>query len=191
MRKIQFLTVDELKDSSPIENNVDEKILNQCIIEFQELELEPLLGTALYQRLNNVLVSGATIQGYTYSVADTLLFAKIKPVMLYGSLLYSLAPLHYKVTNKGVQKLNDANAQTGDRTDLESLRASYLFKLDRYQSILKSHLHNDNDPDTNANCDIDTSFGISGISLPDNSFDEDDFYKSRAYKTGYYRRIIY
>ncbi|TWR26897.1 hypothetical protein FPZ42_07635 [Mucilaginibacter achroorhodeus] len=191
MRKIQFLTVQELIDSSPVQTNVDEKILNQSILEFQELELEQILGKSLYQRLNNVLVSGATIDDYTYSVADEMLFAKIKPVMLYGALLYSLAPLHFKITNKGIQKLTDTNSQTGDRTDIESLRASYTFKLDRYKALLVDYLANDDDPDTNAQCDIDTSFGISGIAIPDNSFNEDEYYKSSAYKTGYYRRFIY
>lgn len=195
MRKIQFLSVEELKDSSPIQTNLDEKILNQCILEFQEIELEDILGKQLYQRLNNELVSGATITGYTYSTTDNITFDKIKPVMVYGALLYSLTPLHFKVTNKGIQKLTDANAQVGAASDLETLKANYTFKLDRYKKLLISHLEfleqETKEKEYNVPCDIDTSFSFSGISIPDYSIDEEEFYKSQAYKTGYYRRIIY
>lgn len=195
MRKIQFLSVDELKESSPIQTNLDEKILNQCILEFQEIELEDILGRPLYQRLNNELVNGATIDGYTYSTTDNILLDKIKPVMIYGALLYSLTPLHFKITNKGVQKLTDGNSVAGASTDIEVLKSNYTFKLDRYKKILVNHLEylerETKDKEYNVPNDIDTSFSFSGISIPDFNVDEEEFYKSQAYKTGYYRRIIY
>ncbi|RFZ82000.1 hypothetical protein DYU05_15330 [Mucilaginibacter terrenus] len=191
MKKIQFISVQELKDSSIVQTNVDEKILSQCITEFQELELQQVLGKATYKRLSNVLVSGATISGYTYSDEDTLLFDVIKPVMVYGSLLYSISPLHYKLTNKGVQNITDDNAKTGDGRDLESLKSNYTTKLEGYKRFLIEHLETDEDPETEAPCSTDTTFAITGISIPDNSFNEEEAYRASAYKTGYYRRIIY
>ncbi len=191
MKKIQFLSVQDLKENSVIQYNVDEKILNQCIVEFQDLELSQILGKTTYKRLSNVLVSGATVSGYTYSDDDALMFEVVKPVMVYGSLLYSLNPLHYKVSNKGVQKITDANAQTGDSGDIEALKSNYSTKLEGYKKLLIEHLQTDEDPDTEAPCDTDTSFGFTGISIPDNQFNEADAYRSSAYKTGYYRRIIY
>lgn len=191
MKRIQFLTVQELKENSIVQYNVDEKILNQCIVEFQDLELSQILGKTTYKRLSNTLVSGATISGYTYSDEDTLLFEYIKPVMVYGSLLYSLNPLHFKVSNKGIQKITDANAQTGEVGDIEALRHNYTTKLEGYKKLLVEYLKTDDDPDTNPPCDTDTSFGFTGISIPDNQFNEAEAYRSAAYKTGYYRRIIY
>ncbi len=191
MKKIQFLSVQDLKENSVIQYNVDEKILNQCIVEFQDLELSQILGKTTYKRLSNVLVSGATISGYTYSDDDALMFETIKPVMVYGSLLYSLSPLHFKVSNKGVQKITDANAQTGESRDIETLKNNYSTKLEGYKKLLIEHLQTDDDPDTNVPSDSDTSFGFTGISIPDNQFNEADAYRSAAYKTGYYRRIIY
>lgn len=188
MKKIQFLTVKELKESSVIQYNVDEKILNQCIVEYQELELPQIIGKSTYKRLSNVLVSGATISGYTYSNDDTVLFDMIKPVMVYGSLIYSLNPIHHKVTNKGVQNITDANAQFGN---IELLKSNYNTKLEGYKKILVEHLETDEDPDTNPPANIDTSFGFTGIAINDNQFNEAEYYRSEAYKTGYYRRLIY
>ncbi|MES2062727.1 MAG: hypothetical protein V4456_12455 [Bacteroidota bacterium] len=191
MKKIQFISVQELKDNSIVQTNVDEKILSQCITEFQDLELSQVIGKATYKRLSNVLVSGATIMGYTYSDEDALLFETIKPVMIYGSLLYSLSPLHYKVTNKGLQNITDANAQTGDGKDIEALKATYSSRLEGYKKLLIEFLETDDDPETDVPSDVNTSFGFTGISIPDNSFNEAEAYRNSAYKTGYYRRIIY
>jgi hypothetical protein len=191
MKKIQFISVQELKDSSIVQANVDEKILSLCITEFQDLELQQVLGRDTYKRLSNVLVSGATISGYTYSDEDTLLFEMIKPVMVYGSLLYSISPLHFKLSNKGVQNITDANGQVGDGKDLENLKSNYTTKLEGYKQLLIEYLKTDEDPDTEAPCDTDTTFAFTGISLPDNSFNEEGAYRASAYKTGYYRRIIY
>lgn len=85
MRQILFISVQDLKDNTTIQNNVDEKVLNLSIKEFQELELSNIIGTDTYKHLSNVIVSGATISGYTYSDEDSLLLDYIKPVMVYGS----------------------------------------------------------------------------------------------------------
>lgn len=191
MKKIQFISVQELKENSIVQYNVDEKILSLCITEYQDLELSQVLGKSTYKRLSNVLVSGATISGYTYSNEDSLLLEMIKPVMVYGSLLYSISPLHYKLSNKGVQNITDANSRTGESRDLETLKANYSAKLEGYKKILIEHLETDEDPETNCPIDTDTSFLFTGISIPDNSFNEAEAYRASAYKTGYYRRIIY
>jgi hypothetical protein len=191
MKKIQFISVQELKDSSIIQTNVDEKILGLCITEFQDLELSQVLGRDTYKRLSNVLVSGATISGFTYSNEDTILLEMIKPVMVYGSLLYSISPLHYKVTNKGVQNITDDNSKTGDSRDLESLRSNYTTKLDGYKRLLIEYLQTDEDPETEMPDSTDTTFAFTGISLPDNSFIDEEAYRASIYKTGYYKRTIY
>ncbi|MCC8409921.1 hypothetical protein LJ707_13365 [Mucilaginibacter sp. UR6-1] len=188
MKRVQFLTVQELKENSIIQINVYEKILNQSIIEFQDLELSQILGKATYKRLSNLLVSGVTISGFTYSNDDTLLFEHIKPVMVYGSLLYSLSPLQHKVSNKGVQNITDANAQIGD---VDKLRSNYTAKLEGYKKLLIEYMETDNDPETVPPQNIDTSFAFTGISIPDNQYNEAEAYRDAAYKTGYYRRVIY
>lgn len=191
MKQITFITVPELKDVTIVQSNTDEKILSQSILEFQELELEPLLGEKLYKRLSNTLVSGATISGFTYSADDAELLRYIKPYLAYGALLYSLAPLHFKVTNKGVQKLTDANSTTADKSDITALKNNYTAKVDAYKARLITYMETDDSDETQPDCDAasDTTFNITGIYINDNVFDWEEEYRQRAYKTGYFRRF--
>jgi len=193
MRQITFISVDYLKENSIIQSNVDEKILGQAILEFQELEVEPLISTPVYKRLNNEIVSATTISGYTIPDLDTELLRYIKPFMLYGSMLYSLNPLHYKVSNKGVQKLNDDNASTADKSDIDALRSTYLAKKDAYKKRLIDYIKTDEDPETDTNCvsDKDSTLSFTGIYISDDTFDHEAAYKASVYKTGYYRRRIF
>ena len=191
MKQILFLTVQELKDNSPIEANLDEKILNQSIQEYQDLELQPLLGKDPFQRLSNTLVSGATISGYTYSDEDALLLDYIKPVMIYGSLLYCITPMSLKLTNKGVQKLTDANAVAGAGNDLEALKSAYNAKLDGYKKRLIDLMNQEPDIEVEPVLQSDTTFAFTGIAVEDYTLNPEEYWEKVYNKTGYARRIFW
>jgi len=193
MKQITFINVKELKDNSIIQDNVDEKILSRAILEFQELEVEPLLGETLYKRLSDELVKLKTVSNHILSDDDQALMRKIRPYLSYGTLVYSFNELHYKVTNSGIQKLTDSNAQSGNRDDISALRSTYTSKLDSYKARLIDYMSTDDNDETTVTCSAsnDTSFNFTGISMSDNSFDYETEYRNSVYKTGYYRRRIY
>lgn len=193
MKQILFTTPTELIENSIIQQNVDQKIISKAILEFQELELEPLIGDTLYKRLSNELVKVKTIADYVLSDDDTLLMAKIRPYLGYGALIYSFNELHYKVTNAGIQKLSDSNSQTGNKDDIAALKSGYTSKLDAYKARLIDYMATDDSEETVISCNSsnDTSFNFTGISMDDNSFDWETEYRNSAYKTGYYRRRLY
>jgi len=191
MKQILFLTVQELKDSTPLQSNLDEKVLNQCIQEYQDLELQPLLGKDLFQRLSNTLVSGATISGYTYSDEDSLLLDYIKPIMVYGALLFSITPISLKVTNKGVQKLTDANAVAGASNDIEALKSAYTTKLDGYKKRLIDLMNQEPDIEVEPVLNAITTLDFTGIAIEDNTLNPADYWDKVYNKTGYARRIFW
>jgi hypothetical protein len=192
MKQITFITPAELKEVTIIQDNVNEKILNIAIREFQELELEPLLGKSLYRRLSNELVLLKTITTHILSDDDTDLMRYIKPFLVYGTLLNSFGQLHYSVTNKGVQKLQDSNAVNADRGDIAALKSTYTSKVDAYKARLIDYMATDDVPETNSSCsDNDTTFNFTGISMGDSDYDWETAYKNSAYKTGYYRRRLF
>jgi len=99
--------------------------------------------------------------------------------------------LHIKVTQKGLQKLTDSSSMTGNNDDLQTLRSSYVAKVDGYKSRLIDYLKTDENPDEDVNLSSqDTSFNYTGISIPDNTLNWDEVYKAEAYKTGGYRRYF-
>jgi len=191
MKQILFLTVQELKDSTPLQSNLDEKVLNQCIQEYQDLELQPLLGKDLFQRLSNTLVSGATISGYTYSDEDSLLLDYIKPVMVYGALLFSITPISLKVTNKGVQKLTDANAVAGASNDIDALKSAYTTKLDGYKKRLIDLMNQEPDIEVEPVLNAITTLDFTGIAIEDNTLNPAEYWDKVYNKTGYARRIFW
>ena len=192
-RQIAFISVEYLKENTPIQSNVGEKILNQSILEVQELELEPIIGKTAYQRLSNEILSGATISGYTIPEADVEFLQYVKPFMLYATLINSYNQLHYQVSNKGVQKLQDDNSTIADKSDIDALRSSYTAKKDAYKKRLIDYMATDEDDttgDTDACAASDTTFSFTGIAINDNTYDYGEAYKSYYFKTGYYRRRL-
>lgn len=187
--KILFISATALKEKSVIQNNVDEKILTICIKEYQEIELRTTLGATEYNRLSDELVKVQNGTQIKLTDDDQELFDMITPVMVYGSLMYSISPLHEKITNKGMQHDKDLNA---DIAELGAARSNYNFKLDKYRSLLLEYIHEKDTTTTKKCCasSDDTTFNFTGIALDDYTPDVDGLYKSTFYKDGKGRRII-
>lgn len=192
-KQITFISTTELKDNSIIQSNVSEKILNQAILEFQELELEPLLGMTLYRRLSNEVVKTTIDKEYFMSDDDSELMRYISKYLVYGALTYSFNELHYQVSNKGIHKLTDGNSQTGSDRDISTLKSTYDNKLALYKSRLIDYMRTDESEETEVSpsSSNDTTFNFTGIAMNDDSYDWETEYKNSAYKTGYFRRRLF
>jgi hypothetical protein len=185
MKNIRFISETAIKENSVIETNVDAKIISNTISEVQELELKPILGKDLYAELTSEIVSASTISGYTISAKNTeLLDDYIKPFLVYGTLSYGFIPLHYKVTNKGVNRKNDERAVTLDLKELEAVKDNYDNKFSAYKLRLINHLAIDS-----GSCEsttTDATGDSSGWYLPDNTANLQDYFEALANKTGFY-----
>jgi hypothetical protein len=125
MIKVLFISEQTIKENSVIESAVDSKIISNTVLEVQSLELQPVLGKTLYTAIANEIVSASTISSYTITpVNQELLDDYIKPFLIYGTLSYGFIPLHYKVTNKGVNRKNDERATTLEIKELEAVKDS-------------------------------------------------------------------
>ncbi|RKR82661.1 hypothetical protein BDD43_2846 [Mucilaginibacter gracilis] len=189
MSKVLFLSEQQLKDNSVIEAHVDSKILSNTIWEVQEFELKPILGKDLYQSIANEVLSASTISGYTISETNLeLLTDYIKPFLIYGTLSYGFIPLHYKITNKGINRLTDSSVASLQSTELEYVKNNYDTKFDNYKLRLVNHLAVDLKEDVSDI--IDTTGDSTGWFIPDNQINVEDFFESLASKTGLYRGYI-
>jgi hypothetical protein len=90
-----FISEAFIKENTPINDNVDDKLLKMAIIEAQELHLLEAIGTGLYNDLNAKIVSG-TIAGN-----DLILMVDyIRPMMKYWVMFEGTPMLLFKFTNK-------------------------------------------------------------------------------------------
>ncbi|WP_428329051.1 hypothetical protein [Mucilaginibacter sp.] len=183
--KTLFISETTIKANSIIETNVDSKIIANTIFEVQDLELKPLLGADLFAAIANEVLSASTISGYTITPVNLeLLEDYIKPFLIYGTLSYGFVPLHYKLTNKGVNRKNDENATTANFNELQQVKDNYDNKFATYKQRLIKHL----EVDLNENLDVvsDSSGESTGWYLPDNTFNLSEFFEGLANKTGFY-----
>jgi hypothetical protein len=120
-KKVLLISPTEIISQSPIQDNIDEKILAKTLSTVQETGLRQILGTTLYSGLTDAvyfnIVSGTTIpQLYSdlLSVSKPYLIAKTTSDFLIFN--------QYKITNKGVLKLNDNTANNLSEGDLQAVK---------------------------------------------------------------------
>ncbi|WP_316797327.1 hypothetical protein [Pedobacter agri] len=189
MKKVLFISITEIKDKSIITVNTDERILTSALLEVQELELEPLIGAAFYKTLENEIISASTISGYTISLENKEIINEfIKPYLIYGTLVYSVVPLHFKLNNKGLNKSTDSNLGSVDGKELESFKNYYREKFENYKRRLIEKFNCDENPETGTSITEDSTSSTLGIYIPDVKDYSAEFNSSRAYKTNYHRR---
>jgi hypothetical protein len=184
------MSVQTLKDRSQLQANVDEKLLNIAIKEFQELELKKLLGKAEYDRLQDAVAASVNDpDADPLSDDDKELMTYITPVMIYGSLVYSISPIHRKLTNAGVKEDEYQNSKSND---LAEARADYAFKLDGFKRDLVDYREEKAKENNTGTCRgaEDTTFQFTGMALPDSNPDVNKIYENRNYKTGGFGIII-
>lgn len=184
--KITLVNIKNIKANTLIEDNVDEKVITNSILEVQDLELQPVIGKITLNRLKSEVEQVLTVTGYTLSNADkTLIEDYIQPFLIFGALVNSFVPIHFKFTNKGMQKKTDANSQTADAKELEMLRSHYVGKFENYKKRLIDYLKEDEDPTTNPEPNQDSTYGSTGWFLPDSDgcYDSDSIYirRNRGY----------
>lgn len=187
MQKILYISESAIKENSIIETNADAKIISNTILEVQDLELQPILGADLYAAIGAEIISASTISGYTITDTNkTLLDEYIAPFLIYGTLVNAFVPMHYKFTNKGVNRKNDENATTIDSKELEYVKSHYVNKFDTYKQRLIKHLAID--LKDIVPYIVDSTSETTGWYLPDfeTNINLQDYFEGLANKTGFY-----
>lgn len=133
-----FISLDELKQSTAINGNVDANKLLPAIKTAQQLEIEPILGTDLYDKLSNDILNDTLSGDYL-----TLKTDYIHDILIHYAINYYLPYASYQVTNGGVSKW-----EGGDNfTSLETSELTILMNKEKavaesYKKRLLDHLCN-------------------------------------------------
>lgn len=113
--KVLFISVDYLKDNTPINRNVDSEILEPCILKAQNIHIEAILGTKLYEYVVTNIAS--------LSVNDKKLMDDyIQPALVEWSFYRSLPYINYRFTNKSISTSNSDNSDAVDLNELHYVR---------------------------------------------------------------------
>lgn len=140
MRKqILLISEDYIKTYTSTTDNVAGDFITPSILIAQDLELEPTIGTELYNKIID-LVDNDTISNDENSHYKTLLDDYIQPMVCHYTITHLLQNTSVKMTNFGVMKSEDEKMYNIDRNEVQSVKDYYTHIGDFYKLKLQNYL---------------------------------------------------
>ena len=130
-----FITASFLKDNTPLNENVDDKLIKNAIKEAQDIYIQDLIGSDLYNELQTQIVAGSTT-----ALNVTLLDRYIQPCLMHYAVCESALPLTYKFLNKSISTRNADDATPINVQDLNMIEERYRTKAVYYGTRLRNYL---------------------------------------------------
>lgn len=128
MRNILFITVQNIKDRTGLHNNVDEKLILPEIMTAQDMFILPLLGTDLYNRLQD------GIENNNLNAAEEILLDEyIVPTLVYFVMSELPMALSYQFYNKGLIRKKDENQEDPTIQDIIDTANRYKARAEFYK----------------------------------------------------------
>jgi hypothetical protein len=115
--KALFISKSDLVKNTPISGNLDiDKILHFINVA-QDIHVQTILGSRLYERLQNDIIAGTLSGDY-----ETLVEEYIKPMLVQFSFMEFLPFSQYTVGNKGVFKKTSENGENPTTEEIEKMK---------------------------------------------------------------------
>lgn len=138
MAAVDFININSIKELSLIDENVDTKLLAPTLTMVQDLYLQKILGTPLYDDFKTKIIADDTLN--TYPTYKALLVDYIKPVLIYYVCMNSLYAIRYRLMNKGVLVKNSENSSPADSIELKVLKDEFRNIAESYAELLTKYL---------------------------------------------------
>lgn len=137
MQNVELITTNDLKENSTIDLNVEDKIIKRTIIDAQEIDIQPIIGTRLLEALQTKTINN-TLSGETNykKLMDDYIF----PVLLKFALRRSLLYIWVKLRNKSVTQDNSDNSNPVESSVLDRMRRDAANDAEFYANKLKEYL---------------------------------------------------
>jgi hypothetical protein len=136
MEVVYFITEAELKENSPINLNVEPKLISLAIVDAQDIYIQDALGTLLYKKIIELVKSG-DIKTPTYIKYKFLLDEYIIPAVIYWSIVESLNYVRYKIMNKSVTTQASENTMPVELAEIKYFQDAMTNKAEhRSQRII-------------------------------------------------------
>jgi hypothetical protein len=142
MSTVLFISEERLKETSVINGNVDNKLLLPTIVSCQEMYIQPILGSGIYNQIKTQIADG-TIADAGNASNKLLLDSFIIPCLV-SWIMYELPiDLTYKFTNKNFGSKTSENSQPGEIAAIEKVMDRYKnkaeFRSERMTMYLKQN----------------------------------------------------
>ena len=149
-----FINRTDLVKNSIIDGNVDTDKFIQFIKVAQQIDIQNLLGTDLYNKISADIVAGTLAGNYL-----TLVNTYVQPTLIWFAQMNYIPFAAYQIKNGGVFKHSSETAQNVDKNEVDYLVGKAREYANYYSTRLVDYLSfNDNlfpEYNTNTNEDID------------------------------------
>lgn len=116
MAQALFISRDDIIKFTVLNGNIDTDKFIQFIKIAQDIHIQNFLGTRLFNKINDDIVSSTLIAPYS-----TLLTTYIKPMLVHWAMVEYLPYAAYTVANKGVFKHSSENSTNVDKNEIDFL----------------------------------------------------------------------
>ena len=130
-----FISESYLKENTPIDDNVDPKLLRMSMREAQDIYIRDLIGSGIYDELITQIVNSTLTAANT-----TLLNEYIAPCMKYYVLYDAAHIINYQIVNKGISTRNSEFQSPAEIGVIEALMTKWKDRGDYYANRLKAYL---------------------------------------------------
>lgn len=141
MTNILFISEDYIKTNSGLNDNVFGKNLLPAIREAQDLYLQQIIGSTLYEKLIQ-LIDDELIGETENALYKDLLDNEIRPYLLYETLVQLIPVINAKLVNFGSMQSNDEHLVNLSQGDVVVLTGHYQNNADFYARRLQEYILN-------------------------------------------------
>lgn len=122
-----LISENTLKTESYINDNMDSAMILPSIMTAQDMHLQPLIGTNLYNKLIE-MVQNQEVTGPYKMLMDKY----IRPFLIYAVMMDIQIPLAFKNRNAGVIQTNNEYSNNSYMKDVQTLKSYYESKMNFY-----------------------------------------------------------
>ncbi len=154
-----FINRTDLVKNSIIDGNIDTDKLLGFLKVSQQIDIQNLLGTELYNKISADITSGAAGGAGLTGNYLTLVNDYVQPTLIWFAQMNYIPFAAYSITNKGILKGSSETAQNVDKNEVDYLVGKAREYANYYSTRLVDYLiFNDNlFPEYNSNSDEDIS----------------------------------
>jgi hypothetical protein len=130
-----LISPEEFKEWTPLNGNVDEKLLRQSILACQDIFVQNIIGTGIYLQLKTQ-VQASTLTALNRTLLDDYLI----PAMRYWIMGEAIRPMVYRMMNVGVQTKRTENTNTISDKEVSDLENHWRNRAEWYAQRCTDYL---------------------------------------------------
>lgn len=128
-----------IKERTSIHGNIDPKLIYPDIKVAQDMYIQPMLGSALYTKLQTIISDG-TISQPSNSEYKTLLDQYIIDTLIYYTLSELPIPISFQFWNKGMVRKQGEDTELPSMTELVEVSNMYRNRAEFYSNRMMKYL---------------------------------------------------